>query len=167
MDPLDSGAVVKLRATRRAQFDLDLARDLLVAADQPWLGEHFDDHSPVPEIRSYHADLQMPLHADGHEVAFRKAAIVELGPIERLDGSLAVGISWRSASMAPLFPVLAGRLTITAERVTLDGWYAPPGGKVGLALDRVLLGVAARRTARWFLEQLAEAVGSDPADEDS
>lgn len=163
MDPLDAAAVVKLRTTRRARFELDHTLELLEAPDQAWLGESTSDADGSAR-RSYRADLRMPLPAGSHQVTVQKAAIVELGPIERADGSLIVGISWRSANMAPLFPVLVGRLTITAESVTLDGWYAPPGGRVGLALDRALLGVAARRTARWFLEQLAEAVGSGPPD---
>jgi hypothetical protein len=31
---------------------------------------------------------------------------------------------------------------------------------VGLAADRILLGVAARGTARWFLDRIAEAAAS-------
>jgi hypothetical protein len=159
MDPLDATAAVELHTSRRARFDLDRARESLEAPEQAWLGVAALDLSDGAAVRSYHADLRMPITLDGREVAFQKAAIVELGPVDGVDGILVVGISWRSATMAPLFPVLAGRLTITTERVTLDGWYAPPGGRVGLALDRVLLGVAARRTARWFLAQLADAVG--------
>jgi hypothetical protein len=159
MDSLDATAVVELHTSRRARFDLDRARESLGAPEQAWLGVPATDLSDGAAVRSYHADLRMPVKLDGHEVAFQKAAIVELGPIDRVGGSLVVGISWRSANMAPLFPVLVGRLTLTSETVTLDGWYAPPGGRVGLALDRVLLGVAARRTARWFLAQLADAVG--------
>jgi hypothetical protein len=159
MDLLDATAVVELHTSRRARFDLDRARESLEAPEQAWLGVPAIDAPGGAAVRAFQADLRLPVQVDGHEVAFQKAAIVELGPIDRVDGMLVVGISWRSATMAPLFPVLAGRLTITTERVTLDGWYAPPGGRVGLALDRVLLGVAARRTARWFLAQLADAVG--------
>jgi hypothetical protein len=159
MDPLDSTALVALHARRRGSFDLDRTGRRLSAPEQPWLGVPADNGTGPAAIRSYHADLRLPLQAGSHEVAFHKAAIVELGPIDRVDGTLVVGISCRSATMAPLFPVLAARLTITSETVTLDGWYTPPGGKFGLALDRVLLGVAARRTARWFLAQLADALG--------
>jgi hypothetical protein len=50
-------------------------------------------------------------------------------------------------------------LTVGAEEFRLEGYYAPPGGELGLVLDRALLGIAARGTARWFLERVTEALG--------
>jgi hypothetical protein len=59
--------------------------------------------------------------------------------------------------------VFAGRLTLTPTDLRLEGFYAPPGGEIGAALDRAFLNIAARGTARWFLERAAEVVGSPRA----
>jgi hypothetical protein len=74
-----------------------------------------------------------------------------------------VEISWRSATLAPLFPVFSGWLTVGPGELRLDGYYAPPGGALGLAADRALLRLAARGTARWLLGQLRHAalIGED------
>ena len=69
-----------------------------------------------------------------------------------------VPIAWRSATMAPLFPVFAGALEVLPDELVLDGWYAPPGGSAGLVVDRAFLNLAARGTARWFLDRIAEAI---------
>ena len=62
--------------------------------------------------------------------------------------------------MAPLFPVFGGHLLVTATELRLEGFYAPPGGEFGAVLDRAFLSIAARGTARWFLERTAEVVGA-------
>ncbi|MEX2547616.1 MAG: hypothetical protein WD830_07480 [Chloroflexota bacterium] len=108
--------------------------------------------------RAFRCDLRVPVRAVGHQIDFHKAALVELGPIKRANGHVALEISWRPASLAPLFPVFSGQLRLTAGGLALDGWYAPPGGRVGAALDRMMLGVAARRTAAWFLGVVAEGM---------
>ena len=72
-------------------------------------------------------------------------------------------ISWQSSSLAPLFPVFAGRLKLTPTEITLEGFYAPPGGELGAVLDRAFLNIAARGTARWFLERAAAALATVPA----
>jgi hypothetical protein len=57
-----------------------------------------------------------------------------------------VPIEWRAATHAPLFPVFAGYLRLTARHLELDGQYLPPGGTVGYVVDRLLLHVAASGT---------------------
>jgi hypothetical protein len=54
--------------------------------------------------------------------------------------------------------VLAGVLRLTPDYVEIDGYYAPPFGVLGYLGDRLILGVAARATARWFLETVAHAL---------
>jgi hypothetical protein len=71
-------------------------------------------------------------------------------------------VSWRSANLAPVFPVFVGTLRVSANELTLDGYYAPPGGELGVILDRALLNIAARGTARWFLSQVAAAIQTRP-----
>lgn len=151
MVELDDSTVVALHTSHRAQFDLDAVSDALGGQELGWLGAASQDGDREPGTRTFRSDLRLPLRAVGHEVEFRKAVIIDLGPVRRKDGYVSIDIAWRSANMAPLFPVFAGHLTIQPDRLILDGWYAPPGGRIGMAMDRMLLGIAARRTAGWFL----------------
>lgn len=163
MVEVDASAVIHLTASQRAVLRLDDVRESLGASELSWLGGASTIVSAEPGWRTLRCDLRLPVHAIGHDVEFRKAAIVELGPIRGENGQLVLDIAWRSATLAPLFPVFAGQLTFSADRIGLDGWYAPPGGRIGAAIDRVLLGIAARRTAAWFLSLVGEALGSAPA----
>ena len=123
-----------------------------------WLGTRMDAPSESGR-RAFETDLALPLQAPGAAFIFRKAAIVEIGPIEAIDPGLRVPVSWRSATLAPLFPVFVGSLSVAPGRVVLDGFYAPPAGEVGVILDRALLNMAARRTAGWFINRVMEAIG--------
>jgi hypothetical protein len=87
------------------------------------------------------------------------AGTVSLGDVRSRHGGWTIPIEWRAASLAPLFPVFSGQLIIDAERIVIDGHYAPPFGVVGYVLDRALLSIAARGTARWFLGKVAGVVG--------
>jgi len=163
MVAVDASALIHLRVSQRAVISLDEAAEAFRAADLGWLGEPASDVSSYLSRQTYRCDLRLPVHVIGHDVEFRKAAIVELGPLREGTGQLSLDITWRSATLAPLFPVFAGRLTVTADRIEVDGWYAPPGGRIGVAIDRALLGIAARRTAAWFLRLVAETLGSAAA----
>lgn len=118
-----------------------------------WLGP--EDHA-APGHRRYMSDLAFPLFSSQRTLVFRKAVIVDLGPVTGLaDGSVAVEIAWRSATLAPLFPVFSGRLLIRTDGLVLDGAYAPPFGEFGRLIDRAALHQVAVRTARWFVETVA------------
>jgi len=49
---------------------------------------------------------------------------------------------------------------VTSSELRLEGYYAPPGGELGVILDRAFLNIAARGTARWFLAKVATALES-------
>ena len=158
----ESGTI-HLRLARPVQVDLGAAGQRIDAAE--WLGyEVVLDLPPSPQsdrlpaIRRYETDLGLPLRAGSQQTIFRKAAFVDLGVPVPVDGGLRVPIAWRSATLAPLFPVFAGHLDISADALVLDGWYAPPGGSAGRLVDRALLNLAARGTARWFLDRIADAL---------
>jgi hypothetical protein len=119
-----------------------------------------DRPDPQPGTRRYETDLGLPLRPGSQRTVFRKAALVDLGTPESADDGLLVPIAWRSATMAPLFPVFAGRLEVRTDELVLDGWYAPPGGSAGMAIDRAFLNLAARGTARWFLDRIGDALES-------
>ena len=90
---------------------------------------------------------------------------MDVGEIRRTADTCEIEIGWQSSSLAPLFPVFAGHLTLTPTEVRLEGYYAPPGGEIGAVLDKAFLGIAARGTARWFLERATEVVASPRPDE--
>ena len=129
-------------------------------ADPIWLGNQVEPARAG--TRRFLTDLSLPVRERSRLVLFKKAAYVDLGPIRATPDGCTVEISWQSASLAPLFPVFAGRLTLSGDEVTLEGFYAPPGGEVGMVLDRAFLNIAARGTGRWFLGRIAEALAAKP-----
>jgi hypothetical protein len=141
---------------------VDLARVSVVFGDgaADWLGA-LDGLDPSG-LRRFLCDLELPVSPDGRGL-FRKAAVVSLGlPVS--DGDRwRVPLEWRAATLAPLFPVFSGELSVAAGEVALAGSYAPPLGVVGQVLDRALLSIAARGTARWFLARLAAALSATEA----
>ena len=163
--PDPESGTIHLRLSRPASIDLEAARRRLDAAD--WLGYEVGvdgaplaasgPRSPV-STRRFETDLGLPLRSGSQRTIFRKAALVDLGASEPTPRGLKVSIAWRSATMAPLFPVFAGWLEVLPDELILDGWYAPPGGSAGVIADRAFLNLAARGTARWFLDRIGEAI---------
>jgi hypothetical protein len=103
-------------------------------------------------------DLELRVSDRLPRVAFRKAAVVDVGTVRREAerAALQMDISWRAASMSPLFPVFAGTLTWAGSELRVVGRYAPPGGNVGGR--RRSAGPARRRARRRFLEKIAEVM---------
>jgi len=139
---------------------IDIARAItLLGTEAPfWLGAQVQ--STRPGSRRFLTDLSLPIREHAPSLTFKKAAFVDLGDVRETPSGCEIEIGWQSSSLAPLFPVFAGRLTLTPTDLRLEGFYAPPGGEIGAALDRAFLNIAARGTARWFLERAAEVVGS-------
>lgn len=149
--------VATLRVHRAGAVDVKRICPLL--SSPGWLGQAVDVAGLPPDTTRYLTDLVLPLPPDGRLLSLRKAAFVDLGPVvTRSDGGCDLEIAWRSASLAPLFPVFAGHLSARSSGLTIEGHYAPPGGFVGRTADRMLLHTAARGTARWFLGHLAAAL---------
>lgn len=142
-------SLVELRFSQLVEADPERACRLFGEDEISWLGTPVP--SPTPDVRRYLTDLSLPVRAGAPHLQFKKAAFVDVGAISCRDDQCEVSISWRSSSLAPLFPVFSGRLTITPSEIRLEGYYAPPGGDVGLVLDKAFLNIAARGTARWFL----------------
>src|SRR5712691_8415269 len=144
-------SVVALHVAMPAQADLGRVSAAVGRPDADWLGQPVP--AETPEIRRFSCDLELSVGPD-RRAMFRKSAIVGLGAPARKDGEWLIPIEWSAATLAPLFPVFAGHLRIMADRIELDGHYAPPGGTIGYVLDRALLRIAARGTARWFLRKV-------------
>ena len=147
--------VARLQLVLAASVDLSRVPEVLGSADAWWLGERVPDIDAT--MRRFLCDLE--LHAPGSQRALlRKSAIVGFGE-PRLDGDgWVIAVEWRAATLAPLFPVFAGRIRMVPDQIALDGSYAPPSGKLGYMLDSALLHIAARGTGRWFLRKLASAL---------
>jgi hypothetical protein len=153
--PGDDRGSVPLRAETRAHVDLERVPRALEASD--WLGEEIDrDERGMRRVLS---DLVLGVGAE-RPIAFRRSMLIALGrPRQDADG-WTVPIEWQASSLTPLFPVFVGEVRIGQERVTIEGRYAPPFGVIGAVLDRALLGIAARGTAKVILGRFVEAVSA-------
>jgi hypothetical protein len=134
-------------------MDLDRAMDAL--GDLSWLGSNTDAMLADPGLRQVTTDLELPILDGSSPGPLRKATLIDLGVALRSGEEVTVEIAWRSANFAPLFPVFAGLLSVSASEIVLDGRYAPPLGALGLLIDQALLRFVARRTAGALLERLA------------
>lgn len=124
-----------------------------------WLGEVLAAPAPEDEWDRHLVDLELNVSEQTPRITFRKAAYVDVGPVRAEPfGPTRIGISWRAAGLSPLFPVFSGTLAWDEGELRLDGYYAPPGGGIGIVADRLLLNVAARGTARLLLERISSAM---------
>jgi len=144
----------------RRSGTIDLERAMSALGDLSWLGPSMDGTPDRPQVRQVATDLDLPILDGSSTGPVRKAAVIDLGPARHVGDLVLVEIAWRSASFAPLFPVFAGLLTISANAIVLEGRYAPPSGKLGLLLDQALLHLVARRTAGALVARLARQFGS-------
>ncbi|HEY8772526.1 MAG TPA: hypothetical protein VIM66_05080 [Candidatus Limnocylindria bacterium] len=128
-----------------------------------WLGETVETEG-IGDRERHLVDLELRVNEQTPRITFRKAAYVDVGPARApAMEPIEVGISWRAAGLAPLFPVFSGTLTWADGELELDGYYAPPGGELGVIADRLLMNVAARGTARVLLKRIAEVMRAEPA----
>lgn len=146
---------VRLVAAERIRSDADEVAALL-ADERPWAALR-GEPSPTGGIRRFGLDLKLRLGGDAALTTFSKAAFLDLGPVERSEVGWQCEIGWQASSLAPLFPVFAGRLRVVPNEMRIEGLYAPPGGVVGRVADRALLHVAANGTAHWLLREIDRA----------
>lgn len=148
------GAIASLHVTRLLRTDPSgLCRAL---ADPSWLGRILDDPEHPTARRRVETDLTFALSDDPGILTFRKAALVDIEVIPDPDGTCSGVVEWRASTFAPLFPVFAGTVRVHDGGLVLEGGYAPPGGGVGLLVDRAILHHFAERTATWFLDRLMD-----------
>jgi len=150
----------RLRVDVPAAVPRERAAHVLGPGRQAWLGELVTAPGKADATARYLLDLELRVSDTAPRVAFRKAAYVDVGPLVEAGPALVVDLSWRAASLTPLFPVFAGRLTWADGELLVDGHYAPPGGGIGAVADRLLLNVAARSTGRRLLERIAEVMAA-------
>lgn len=144
---------VHLAVSQRGRFPV--AASSAAIEDLAWLGEPVEPGPDQGSWRRVKSVLALPVTDGSSPGPLHKGALVDVGPVERSAGLIRAAISWQSDSVAPLFPIFAGRLTIQADLLSLEGDYAPPLGRIGLLIDERILHFVARRTAQAFLARLA------------
>jgi hypothetical protein len=98
-------------------------------------------------------------------VATKLVRVSFLDPICR-DDVMSMGLRWEAAGgTGGLFPVLDATITVCPDeeetaRLTLAGCYRPPLGRLGAALDTVILHRVATATVRSLLQSVADAIVS-------
>jgi hypothetical protein len=155
------GATARLEVTRVLRGDPALLCPVLV--DPSWLGQLIDGPTDRPDLKRVQTDLALAMTDDPRTLTFRKAALVDLGTTRDAAGRCRGEVAWRASTLAPLFPVFAGSVTIRDDTLHLRGVYAPPGGDVGLLVDRTFLHYFARRTGAWFLDRLNAEIAAASA----
>ena len=152
-----------LRETWPAHVPRALAAKALGPGRMSWLGEPLGIAPHSAGLDRWAMDLEADIGGERAHMTLRKAAYVDIGALTDGGGTgLEVAISWRAASVAPLFPVFAGTVRWLRGELTLEGWYLPVGGSLGAAADQLVFRTVARRTARWLLRRLAEAMSAQP-----
>ncbi len=155
----DRAGVARLALSVPAAVMRRRAAAVLGAERAAWAGAPLEGAVHAGERDRHLLDLELRVIEHAPRMAFRKAAYVDLGPLRGGGrGPLSIGISWRAAGLAPLFPVFAGTLSWENGELQIVGAYAPPGGEIGLVADRLVLNVAARGTARWLLTRIASVM---------
>lgn len=157
--PDESAGTSPLHVKVRAPATPERAEAVLGVQRAAWLGEVVDPGAGDDAGR-YLIDLELRVGESAPRVTFRKAAYVDVGPLVTDAHGASLDISWRAAGLTPLFPVFAGRLAWRDGSLLLDGYYAPPGGGVGVIADRLLLNVAARATGKRLLERISEVMAA-------
>lgn len=132
--------------------------------DPSWLGRDVGAAPGRPDLRRVETDLAFGLGDGRGTVTFRKGALVDIGRSDGGSGATCIGeVDWRAATLAPLFPVFSGTLEVRDGGLVLDGVYAPPGGGVGLLVDRAILHHVAERTGIWFLDRVIDELAARSA----
>ena len=86
-------------------------------------------------------------------------------PVQR-DGIATLTLRWQATGAAGgLFPVLDADITVIPDGeqtvlIGIDGVYRPPGGAVGVSLDKAILHRVATATVHSFLKRIADAIAA-------
>ena len=99
--------VTPLKLVQHASLNL-AACPPAALVDPGWLGTPVA--SATTGTRRYLTDLSLPVRDRSPQLTFKKAAYVDMGEARSTADGCELEISWQSSSLAPLFPVFAGRL---------------------------------------------------------
>lgn len=90
---------------------------------------------------------------------------VRVGPLQRFAYGVTIQVRWRGARHPELYPELEGHLRVephdpSGATLRFDARYAPPGGRVGAAVDRALMRHVAESSVRDFVAGVAERLAA-------
>jgi hypothetical protein len=115
-----------------------------------------------------HMKLEMGLFAIDRDVTLDVTLMDETRPPPAAPvlPAMALAITWRAAKSAPLFPSMRAELTVyplSAHETQLDlrGWYTPPGGMLGGAVDAIVGHRIAEASVHRFLEDVVDRLRID------
>ena len=146
--PLSARRLRELHLERTIGGPLGPVVTALRAGPQEWLPDFREEQGqPTTELR---------LDEAGQRVTRRVR--VSLGSIESSGQAVTVPVQWEALYHPQLYPRLNGDLRVEETdghcRVRFDARYLPPGGWLGSAVDRTLMGRVARASVGDFFERL-------------
>jgi hypothetical protein len=154
--PLSSARRLReLHLERTIDRALEPVLSALRAGPQEWLPEFREEQGqPTSELRVDEA---------GQRVVRRVR--VTLGTVQRFDHSASIPVGWEAAQNPQLYPRLNGDLRVEERdaghvQVRFDARYLPPAGRVGAAVDRILMGRVARASVGDFFDRLTARLAS-------
>jgi hypothetical protein len=123
----------------------------VILAPRTWLGPEVEP--APPGLRRHHTDLRLRVGDRPSIVTFRKAAYVDLGPLQSLGDGWQVEVQWRASTLAPLFPVFSGTIVARGDELTVSGWYDPAKTAFFfVTLPEALPIAVIRRFIDWFTD---------------
>lgn len=147
--PLSARNLRELHLQRTIDRPLEPVLSALRAGPQEWLPEFKEEQGQsTSELRVEEA---------GQRVVRRVR--VTLGTVQRFDHSASLPVEWEAAQNPQLYPRLNGDLRVEERepgrvQVRFDARYVPPAGRLGAAVDRILMGRVARASVGDFFDRL-------------
>jgi len=128
------------------------AVEVLQEGPQRWLPDFAPlDGAPTTELQIEEAGIQFPIQVR-----------LEVGALVQLDATATLPIQWEAVDHPWLYPRLLGFLRVQdkngSAELRFDARYIPPGGRVGWAIDRMVLGAIGRATLRRFFIRVTEQI---------
>jgi maltose/moltooligosaccharide transporter len=146
--PLSARNLRELHLQKTINRPLGPVVTALRAGPQEWVPDFSEEQGrPTTELRVEEA---------GQHVTRRVR--LTLGSIELLQQGANVPVEWEAAQHPEFYPRLNGALRVEGQngtcQVRFDARYLPPAGRVGAAVDRILMGRVARASVRDFFDRL-------------
>ena len=101
------------------------------------------------------------------EMGYAKEIRLGIGPGEVRPAGIVYPVTWTAAGAEVLFPRLQADLILShlgpgRTKLTLEGNYDPPMGRVGRMIDRIILKNLAESTVQDWVDRIARAVSAEP-----
>ena len=156
--PLSTAHLRELHLQRAINRPLGPVVTALRAGPHEWLPDFREEHGePTTELRFEEA---------GQRVGRRVR--LTLGNVELLEHGARVPLRWEALQHPEFYPRLNGDLRVEEQdghsQLRFDARYVPPGGRLGAAVDRMVMGRIGRASVGDFFERVANRLeGSGPA----